>query len=150
MLARAVAREAGVAFLSCSASDFVEMLVGRGAARVRDLFQRAAKQKGPAIIFIDELDALGKARGGLNSHDEREQTLNQLLTEMDGARAKIKYPPTRGSRGVVLGQRTLRFLLQVSLPNDAVPLPCGAGHNSQLERATSLRCVSYCRFRECH
>eukprot|EP00940_MAST-03C_sp_MAST-3C-sp2_P002921 g2921.t1 len=84
LLARAVAAEANVAFFSCSASDFVEMLVGRGAARVRDLFQRASKHRGPAIVFIDELDALGKARGGLNSHDEREQTLNQLLTEMDG------------------------------------------------------------------
>ena len=84
LLARAVAAEANVAFFSCSASDFVEMLVGRGAARVRDLFQRAAKHKGPAIVFIDEIDALGKARGGLNSHDEREQTLNQLLVQMDG------------------------------------------------------------------
>ena len=84
LLARAVATEANVAFFSCSASDFVEMLVGRGAARVRDLFQRAAKHKGPAIVFIDEIDALGKARGGLNSHDEREQTLNQLLVQMDG------------------------------------------------------------------
>lgn len=84
LLARAVATEAHVAFFSCSASDFVEMLVGRGAARVRDLFQRATKHKGPAIVFIDELDALGKARGGFNSNDEREQTLNQLLTEMDG------------------------------------------------------------------
>lgn len=69
--------------MSCSASDFVEMLVGRGAARVRELFTRAAKCA-PSIIFVDELDALAKARGGLNSNDEREQTLNQLLTEMDG------------------------------------------------------------------
>lgn len=83
MLARAVASEAGVAFLFCSASDFVEMLVGRGAARVRDLFTQAA-QHTQCIIFIDEIDALAKARGGLNSNDEREQTLNQLLTEMDG------------------------------------------------------------------
>ncbi|KDO20649.1 hypothetical protein SPRG_13402 [Saprolegnia parasitica CBS 223.65] len=83
LLARAVAAEAGVAFLYCSASDFVEMLVGRGASRVRDLFTQAS-QHPKCIIFIDELDALAKARGGLNSNDEREQTLNQLLTEMDG------------------------------------------------------------------
>lgn len=86
LLARAVAGEAGVPFFSMSGSDFVEMFVGVGAARVRDLFQQAA-QRSPCIIFIDELDALGKARsispitGG---HDEREQTLNQLLAEMDG------------------------------------------------------------------
>ncbi|ETV69129.1 hypothetical protein, variant [Aphanomyces astaci] len=83
LLARAVAAEAGVAFLFCSASDFVEMLVGRGASRVRDLFTQAS-QHAKCIIFIDEIDALAKARGGLNSNDEREQTLNQLLTEMDG------------------------------------------------------------------
>ncbi|GAB9468803.1 ATP-dependent zinc metalloprotease FtsH [Globisporangium polare] len=83
LLARAVASEAGVAFLFCSASDFVEMLVGRGAARVRDLFTQAS-QHPQCIIFIDEIDALAKARGGFNSNDEREQTLNQLLTEMDG------------------------------------------------------------------
>jgi cell division protease FtsH len=90
LLARAVAVEAGVSFFSCSASDFVEMLVGRGAARVRELFQKASECGGPAIVFIDELDALGKARGGLNSHDEREQTLNQLLTEMDGFEQSLR------------------------------------------------------------
>jgi cell division protease FtsH len=85
LLARAVAGEAGVPFFSISGSDFVEMFVGVGAARVRDLFGQAA-QHAPSIIFIDELDALGKARGMnvLASHDEREQTLNQLLAEMDG------------------------------------------------------------------
>ena len=85
LLARAVAGEAGVPFFSISGSDFVEMFVGVGAARVRDLFSQAA-QHAPSIIFIDELDALGKARGMnlLASHDEREQTLNQLLAEMDG------------------------------------------------------------------
>ena len=83
LLARAVANEAGVSFISCSASDFVEMLVGRGAARVRDLFQRG-RVNAPCIIFIDELDALAKARGSFSSNDEREQTLNQLLCEMDG------------------------------------------------------------------
>jgi cell division protease FtsH len=85
LLARAVAGEAGVPFFSISGSDFVEMFVGVGAARVRDLFAQAVKHA-PSIIFIDELDALGKARGLniLTSHDEREQTLNQLLAEMDG------------------------------------------------------------------
>mgnify|MGYP000425236779 CR=1 FL=1 len=85
LLAKAVAGEAGGKFLSISGSDFVEMYVGVGASRVRDLF-RQAKQNSPAIIFIDEIDAVGRQRGsGLGGgHDEREQTLNQLLTEMDG------------------------------------------------------------------
>jgi len=85
LLAKAVAGEAGVPFFSLSGSDFVEMFVGLGAARVRDLFAQA-QQKAPCIVFIDELDALGKARGmnPLGGHDEREQTLNQLLVEMDG------------------------------------------------------------------
>jgi cell division protease FtsH len=86
LLARAVAGEAGVPFFSISGSEFVEMFVGGGAARVRDLFEQA-RQRAPAIIFIDELDALGRARGafpGFGGHDEREQTLNQLLAEMDG------------------------------------------------------------------
>ncbi|MDI9542524.1 MAG: ATP-dependent zinc metalloprotease FtsH, partial [Pseudomonadota bacterium] len=90
MLAKAVAGESGVPFFSLSGSDFVEMFVGLGAARVRDLFVQA-KQKAPCIIFIDELDSLGKARGaGFNGgHDEREQTLNQLLSEMDGFDPKV-------------------------------------------------------------
>ena len=85
LLARAVAGEAGVPFFSMSGSDFVEMFVGVGAARVRDLFAQA-KDHAPCIIFVDELDALGKARGlnPMGGHDEREQTLNQLLVEMDG------------------------------------------------------------------
>jgi cell division protease FtsH len=85
LLGRAVAGEAGVPFLSISGSDFVEMFVGVGAARVRDLFEQA-KQSAPAIVFIDEIDAVGRHRGaGLGGgHDEREQTLNQLLVEMDG------------------------------------------------------------------
>jgi len=84
LLARAVAGEAGVPFFSISGSEFVELFVGVGAARVRDLFLQA-KEKAPCIIFIDELDALGKARGiGPMAHEEREQTLNQLLVEMDG------------------------------------------------------------------
>lgn len=86
LLARAVAGEAGVTFFSISGSEFVEMFVGVGAARVRDLFEQARKHA-PAIIFIDELDALGRARGGIfagGGHDEKEQTLNQLLSELDG------------------------------------------------------------------
>ncbi len=84
LLARAVAGEANVPFFSMSGSEFVEMFVGIGAARVRDLFAQA-RQKAPCIIFIDELDALGKVRGtGPNAHEEREQTLNQLLVELDG------------------------------------------------------------------
>ncbi|MCA8926482.1 MAG: ATP-dependent metallopeptidase FtsH/Yme1/Tma family protein, partial [Alphaproteobacteria bacterium] len=86
LLARAVAGEAGVPFFSISGSEFVELFVGVGAARVRDLFEQARKQA-PAIIFIDELDALGRARGAMpmaGGNDEREQTLNQLLAELDG------------------------------------------------------------------
>ncbi len=86
LIARAVAGEAGAPFFSMSGSDFVEMFVGMGAARVRDLFEQA-RDKAPCIIFIDELDAIGKARGAggmIGGHDEREQTLNQLLVEMDG------------------------------------------------------------------
>jgi cell division protease FtsH len=91
LLAKAVAGESGVPFFSISASEFVELFVGTGAARVRDLFKQA-KQQAPCIIFIDELDAIGKSRSGGNgvrsgSNDEREQTLNQLLTEMDGFNA---------------------------------------------------------------
>jgi len=86
LLARAVAGEAGVPFFSLSGSEFVEMFVGVGAARMRDLFEQA-RERAPCIVFIDELDAIGKSRGGvgaLATHDEREQTLNQLLVEMDG------------------------------------------------------------------
>ncbi len=92
LLARAVAGEAGVPFFSISGSEFVEMFVGVGAARVRDLFEQA-RQHAPAIIFIDELDALGRARGafsGGGGHDEKDQTLNQLLAELDG------FDPTSG------------------------------------------------------
>jgi cell division protease FtsH len=98
LLARAVAGEAGVPFFSASASEFIEAIVGVGASRVRDLFKQA-EEAAPAIIFIDELDAIGRARGGaggvLGGHDEREQTLNQILTEMDG------FDPAAGV--VVLG-----------------------------------------------
>jgi cell division protease FtsH len=100
LLARAVAGEAHVPFFSMSGSDFVEMFVGVGAARVRDLFAQA-ELKAPCIVFIDELDALGKSRGGaaLGGHDEREQTLNQLLVEMDGFDS---------NRGVILMAATNR------------------------------------------
>ncbi|HYA20041.1 MAG TPA: ATP-dependent zinc metalloprotease FtsH [Burkholderiales bacterium] len=100
LLARAVAGEANVPFFSINGSEFVEMFVGVGAARVRDLFEQA-RAKAPAIIFIDELDALGRARGAypLGGHDEKEQTLNQLLSEMDG------FDP---SSGVVLLAATNR------------------------------------------
>jgi cell division protease FtsH len=91
LLARAVAGETGVPFFSISGSEFVEMIVGVGAARVRDMFKEA-REKAPAIIFIDEIDALGSARNGpgIGGHDEKEQTLNQLLSEMDG------FDPTSG------------------------------------------------------
>ncbi|AMV38210.1 ATP-dependent zinc metalloprotease FtsH [Planctomyces sp. SH-PL62] len=100
LLARAVAGEAGVPFFSLSGSDFVELFVGVGAARVRSLFARA-QAKAPSLIFIDELDAIGKARGagGSGGHDERDQTLNQLLVEMDGFDA---------DRGVILLAATNR------------------------------------------
>ena len=101
LLARAVAGEADVPFFSLSASEFVEMVVGVGASRVRDLFNQA-KEAAPSIIFIDELDAIGRQRGGagaLGGHDEREQTLNQILTEMDGF---------SGSEGVIVLAATNR------------------------------------------
>jgi cell division protease FtsH len=100
LLAKAVAGEAGAPFFSLSGSDFVEMFVGVGAARVRDLFAQA-ESRAPCIIFIDELDALGKTRvsGGIGSHDEREQTLNQLLVEMDGFES---------NRGVIIMAATNR------------------------------------------
>ncbi|MEU3314447.1 ATP-dependent zinc metalloprotease FtsH [Streptomyces sp. NPDC006662] len=101
LLARAVAGEAGVPFFSASASEFIEMIVGVGASRVRELFTEARKVA-PAIIFIDEIDTIGRARGGsaaMGGHDEREQTLNQILTEMDGF---------SGSEGVVVIAATNR------------------------------------------
>ena len=100
LLAKAVAGEAGVPFFSISGSEFVEMFVGRGAAKVRDLFKQA-REKAPCIVFIDEIDTIGKKRDGqgLSGNDEREQTLNQLLAEMDGF---------DGSKGVVLLAATNR------------------------------------------
>ena len=100
MLAKAVAGEASVPFFSMSGSEFVEMFVGMGASRVRDLFQQA-KEKAPCIVFIDEIDAIGQKRntGGMGGNDEREQTLNQLLTEMDGF---------EGNNGVIILAATNR------------------------------------------
>ena len=99
MLAKAVAGEANVPFFSMSGSEFVEMFVGMGASKVRDLF-RQAKEKAPCIVFIDEIDAIGKKREGqISSNDEREQTLNQLLTEMDGF---------EGNNGVIILAATNR------------------------------------------
>ncbi|MFE9119717.1 ATP-dependent zinc metalloprotease FtsH [Streptomyces sp. NPDC007172] len=101
LLARAVAGEAGVPFFSASASEFIEMIVGVGASRVRELFAEARKVA-PAIVFIDEIDTIGRARGsgsGMGGHDEREQTLNQILTEMDGF---------TGSEGVIVLAATNR------------------------------------------
>ncbi|HXO92333.1 MAG TPA: ATP-dependent zinc metalloprotease FtsH [Stellaceae bacterium] len=108
LLARAVAGEAGVPFFSISGAEFVEMFVGVGAARVRDLFEQA-RQHAPAIIFIDELDALGRARGAYvgGGHDEKEQTLNQLLAELDG------FDPTSGL--VLLGATNRPEILDPAL-----------------------------------
>ena len=129
LLARAAAGEAGVPFVACSASDFVELFVGRGSARVRSLFEEARKHA-PSVVFIDELDALGKARGrgtgGGGGSDEYEQTLNALLTEMDGY-----YSGTDPSRPVLVIAATNRLeLLDPALKRSGrfdrvvrVPLP---------------------------
>ena len=113
LLARAVAGEASVPFFSLSGSDFVEMFVGVGAARVRDLFKQA-QEKAPCIVFIDELDAVGKARGvnPIHQNDEREQTLNQLLAEMDGFDSR---------KGVIILAATSRR------GDSSIRLSCGRG-----------------------
>ena len=137
LLARAVAGEAGVPFFSISGSEFVEMFVGVGAARVRDLFEQA-RQKAPAIIFIDELDALGRARGACplcGGHDEKEQTLNQLLVELDGfdprerPRPARRHQPAGDPRSGAAARRPLR--------------PPGAGRPARQEgpRRRSCRCI---------
>jgi cell division protease FtsH len=121
LLAKAIAGEAKVPFFSISGSDFVEMFVGVGAARVRDMFEQAKKQA-PCIIFIDEIDAVGRQRGaGLGGgNDEREQTLNQLLVEMDGFegsdrrdRGRRHQPPGRARSGAAAPGR---FDRQVVVP----------------------------------
>ena len=129
LLARAVAGEAGAAFLSLNASEFVEMFVGVGAARVRDLFAQA-RGMAPAIIFIDELDAVGRTRGGAQGNDERDATLNQLLTEMDG----FGGGTAAGPRVVVIAATNRLDVLDPALVRPgrfdriaAVPHPSAAG-----------------------
>ncbi len=129
LLAKAVAGEAGVGFFSISGSDFVELYVGVGASRVRDLFEQA-KKKSPAIVFIDEIDAVGRQRGtGLGGgHDEREQTLNQLLVEMDGFTANEgawwSWRPPTGRMYWTLLAATGRFDRQIYV---GLPWTSGAG-----------------------
>jgi cell division protease FtsH len=153
LLARAVAGEADVTFFSISGSEFVEMFVGVGAARVRDLFEQA-KQRAPCIVFIDELDALGKQRGGggpMGGHDEREQTLNQLLVEMDG------FDPHTGviimgatNRPEILDQALLRpgrFDRQVVVdrPDMAGRLAILAVHSSDIRLGDDVELLTVAR-----
>jgi cell division protease FtsH len=153
LLARAVAGEADVTFFSISGSEFVEMFVGVGAARVRDLFEQA-KQRAPCIVFIDELDALGKQRGGggpMGGHDEREQTLNQLLVEMDG------FDPRTGviimaatNRPEILDQALLRpgrFDRQVVVdrPDMAGRLAILAVHSAEIRLADDVELLTIAR-----
>ena len=137
LLARAVAGEAGVPFFSISGSDFVEMFVGVGASRVRDLFEQA-KRHSPCIVFIDEIDAVGRQRGaGLGGgHDEREQTLNQLLVEMDG------FGP---NEGIIIVAATNRRIFSIRSPAAWTLRPSdngrparrqGSGRNSQVHART--------------
>jgi hypothetical protein len=129
LLAKAVAGEAGTPFFSCAASEFVELFVGVGASRVRDLFEKA-KAKAPCIIFIDEIDAVGRQRGsGLGGgNDEREQTINQLLTEMDGFEGNtgvIVLAATNRWAGVgeegFLGQRCRGCIIKLCVLNTINP-----------------------------
>ena len=164
LLARAVAGEAGVPFFSISGSDFVEMFVGVGASRVRDLFENA-KKNAPCIIFIDEIDAVGRQRGaGLGGgHDEREQTLNQLLVEMDGFganegiiiiaatnRPDILDPallrPGRFDRQITVGRPDVKgreAVLKVHARNKPLDEACGFKSN----RTTYTR-ILWCGFRK--
>ena len=150
LLARAIAGEANVPFFSISGSDFVEMFVGVGASRVRDLFEQG-KKNAPCIIFIDEIDAVGRHRGaGLGGgHDEREQTLNQLLVEMDGFesnegvilvaatnRPDVLDPallrPGRFDRRVVVGRPDVKGreqILKVHTKKDSAGRRCGSDHH---------------------
>ena len=150
LLARAVAGEAGVPFFSISGSDFVEMFVGVGASRVRDLFEQA-KQAAPCIVFMDEIDAVGRHRGaGLGGgHDEREQTLNQLLVEMDGFEMKDNIildrgdEPARHPRPGAAAPRPLRPADRRRPPRPERPPedPRGAleGQAARARRSTSTR-----------
>ena len=142
LLARAVAGEAGVPFFSISGSDFVEMFVGVGASRVRDLFEQA-KQNSPCIIFMDEIDAVGRHRGaGLGGgHDEREQTLNQLLVEMDGFEAKDNIIMIAATSTGPRTSSTPRFFVRAAstarLPSTA-PTARAAPRSSRFTREVSL------------
>ncbi|MFN2201643.1 MAG: ATP-dependent zinc metalloprotease FtsH, partial [Caldilineaceae bacterium] len=146
LLAKATAGEAGVPFFSISGSDFVEMFVGVGAARVRDLFEQA-KQRSPCIVFIDEIDAIGQSRatvGALGTNDEREQTLNQLLSEMDG------FEPNQGviimaatNRPEILDRALLRpgrfdRQVQVSMPTEEGRRQILAIHTSNVQLADDV------------
>jgi cell division protease FtsH len=146
LLAKATAGEAGVPFFSISGSDFVEMFVGVGAARVRDLFEQA-KRRAPCIVFIDEIDAIGQSRstvGALGTNDEREQTLNQLLSEMDG------FEPNQGviimaatNRPEILDRALLRpgrfdRQVQVSMPTEAGRRQILDIHTSQVRLAVDV------------
>ena len=140
LLARAIAGEAGVPFFSISGSDFVEMFVGVGASRVRDLFEQG-KKHAPCIIFIDEIDAVGRHRGaGLGGgHDEREQTLNQLLVEMDGFES---------NEGVIIIAATNRP--DVLDPGHSAPRPLrSADHRAAPGRARPRRHPAACTPRRC-
>jgi len=148
LIARAVAGEANVPFFTISGSDFVEMFVGVGASRVRDMFEQA-KKNAPCIIFIDEIDAVGRHRGaGLGGgNDEREQTLNQLLVEMDGFEANegviliaATNRPRRARPGAAGGPG--RFDRQVVVPNPDVGGPRADPESSRPQGAAGARCQS--------
>ena len=150
LLAKAIAGEAGVPFFSLSGSEFVEMFVGVGASRVRDLFKRA-KENSPCLIFIDEIDAVGRQRGaGVGGgNDEREQTLNQLLTEMDGFEGNsgiIIIAAT--NRADVLDSALLRpgrfdRQVQVDVPDIKGVWPCsGALPDKKLDDDVSLEAIA--------
>jgi ATP-dependent Zn protease len=146
LLARAIAGQAGVPFFSLSAAEFIEMIVGVGASRVRDLFQQA-REAAPSIIFIDELDAIGRTRGSgatLGGHDEREQTLNQILTEMDGRDGDCP------SHGGALGMSEKLGPISFVAPRDD-GLPAAFQHQPYSE-ATSERIDAEIRriVEECH
>jgi cell division protease FtsH len=129
LIAKAVAGEAGVPFFSCAASEFVELFVGVGASRVRDLFEKA-KAKAPCIIFIDEIDAVGRQRGsGMGGgNDEREQTINQLLTEMDGFEGNTasSCSPPRTDRTFSIPRFSARVVLTVKSPSIALTSPAAS------------------------
>ncbi len=152
LLARAVAGEAAVPFFSISGSAFVEMFVGVGAARVRDLFEQA-QQKAPCIVFVDELDALGKVRGvgPMSGNDEREQTLNQLLVEMDGFQAGssviIMAATAARSRSLNArrGNARRRMHDRASVRHDSVAAATSAASASASRKRVRHQCTSVWR-----